>query len=81
MEVCTVIVAQLRLTLRPHEPTPRSTEWSRQESWSGQPFPSPGDRPNPEIKPGSPALQVDSLPAELLLGLQILKLQNTHILQ
>ena len=28
------------------------------------PFPSPGDLPNPEIKPMSPALQVDSLPAE-----------------
>ena len=29
-----------------------------------QPFPSPGDPPNPEIKPGSPALQTDSLPSE-----------------
>ena len=36
-----------------------------QEYWSGQPIPSPGDLPNPEIKPGSPALQADSLPAEL----------------
>ena len=32
------------------------------EYWSGQPFPSPGDLPNPGIKPRSPALQVDSLP-------------------
>ena len=32
--------------------------------WSGQPFPSPGDLPNPGIEPRSPALQVDSLPAE-----------------
>ena len=38
---------------------------SRPEYWSGQPFPSPGDLPNPGIKPGSPALQADSLPAEL----------------
>ena len=39
-------------------------EFSRPEYWSGQPFPSPGDLPNPEIEPRSPALQVDSLPAE-----------------
>ena len=35
------------------------------ESWSGQPIPSPGNLPHPGIKPGSPALQADSLPAEL----------------
>ena len=35
---------------------------SRQEYWSGLPFPSPGDLPNPGIKPTSPAWQVDSLP-------------------
>ena len=29
-------------------------EFSRQEYWSGQPFPSPGDLPDPEIEPGSP---------------------------
>ena len=34
-------------------------------SWSGYPFPSPGDRPNTGIEPGSPALQADSLPSEL----------------
>ena len=39
-------------------------EFSRPEYWSGQPFPSPGDLPNPGIKPRSPALQLDSLPAE-----------------
>ena len=37
----------------------------RQEYWSGLPFPSPGDLPDPEIEPGSPALQADSLPTEL----------------
>ena len=36
----------------------------RPEYWSGQLFPSPGDLPNPEIKPRSPILQADSLPAE-----------------
>ena len=39
-------------------------EFSRSEYWSGQPFPSPGDLPNPEIEPRSPTLLVDSLPAE-----------------
>ena len=39
-------------------------EFSRTESWSRQPFPSPGDLPKPEIKPRSPVLLVDSLPAE-----------------
>ena len=39
-------------------------ECSRPEYWSGEPFPSPGDLPNPEIEPGSPALQADSFPAE-----------------
>ena len=38
---------------------------SRQEYWSVLSFPSPGDLPDPEIKPGSPALQADSLPSEL----------------
>ena len=38
---------------------------SRQEYWSGLPFPSPGDLPDPGIKPRSPALQVDSLLTEL----------------
>ena len=39
-------------------------EFSRPEYWSGQPFPSTGDLPNPGIEPRSPALQADSLPAE-----------------
>ena len=39
---------------------PLSLGFSRQEYWSGLPFPSPGDLPEPGIKPGSPALQVDS---------------------
>ena len=40
-----------------------SVEFSRPEPWNG-PFPSPGDLPKPGIEPRSPALQVDSLPAE-----------------
>ena len=42
----------------------QSMEFSRPEYWSGQPFPSPGDLPNPGIKPRSPTLRADSLPAE-----------------
>ena len=38
--------------------------FSRQEYWSGLPFPSPGDLPNPGIEPRSPALLVDALPSE-----------------
>ena len=41
-----------------------SMEFSRQEHWSGLPFPTPGDLPNPGIEPGSPTLQADSLPSE-----------------
>ena len=41
-----------------------SMEFSRQEYWSGLPFLSPGDLPDPGIKPGSLALQADSLPSE-----------------
>ena len=37
-------------------------EFSRQEYWSGLPFPPPGDLPDSGIEPTSPALQVDSLP-------------------
>ena len=43
---------------------PLSMEFSRQEYWSGLPFPSPGDLPHPGIKPGFLALQADSLPCE-----------------
>ena len=39
-------------------------ESSRQKYWSGLLFPSPGDLPDPGIEPRSPAVQVDSLPAE-----------------
>ena len=44
--------------------TPPSMGFSRQQYWSGLPFPSPGDLPNPGIKPGSPTLQAYTLPSE-----------------
>ena len=55
-------------SLRPHGlyPARLLCPWgfSRQQYWSGLPCPFPGDLPNPGIKPGSPVLQVDSLPSE-----------------
>ena len=63
-------VTQLCLTLcNPMDcnpPCPLSIEFPKQEYWSGSPFPSPGDLPDPGIEPGFPALQADSLPTELL---------------
>ena len=44
--------------------TPLSMGFSRQACWSGLPFPSPGDLPDPGIEPRSPALQADTLPSE-----------------
>ena len=41
-----------------------SMGFSRQEYWSGLPFPSPGDLPDPGIEPRSPGLQADALPSE-----------------
>ena len=41
-----------------------SVGFSRQEYWSGLPFPSPGDLPDPGIKPGSLALEADALTSE-----------------
>ena len=43
---------------------PPSMGFSRQEYWSGLPFPSPGHLPNPGIKPRSPALQADALTSD-----------------
>ena len=45
--------------------------FSRPEYWSGLPFPSPGDFPDPGMEPGSPSLQADSLvsePPDLVIG-------------
>ena len=41
-----------------------SMGFSKQEHWSGLPLPSPGDLPDPEIEPGSPALEGDALTSE-----------------
>ena len=57
---------------------PPSMGFSRQDYWSGLPFPSPGDLPNPGIKPGSPALQADSLPSEPQGGFTIRGQQRSN---
>ena len=44
---------------------PLTMRFSRQDYWSGLPFPSPGDLPDPRIEPRSPTLQADALPSEL----------------
>ena len=59
-------------------------EFSRQEYWSGLPFPSPGVLPDPEIEPRPPTLQADSLPTELWgkpppLTLFIVMLPKAHL--
>ena len=61
--------------------TIQSLELSRPEYWSGQPFPSPGNLPNPGIKPRSPALQMDSLPAEPPAKLKSTGVGNLSLLQ
>ena len=58
---------------------PLSMGFSMQEHWSGLPFPSPGDLPNPGIELGSPALQHDSLPTELQVKPKTVDLHNNKI--
>ena len=59
---------------------PLSMGFSRQEYWSGLPFPSPWYLPYPGIKPGSPALQANSLPSDPLK--EVLKcVEHTQILK
>ena len=66
MDCVCVLVAQSCLTLcNPVDCSPLgalSMEFSRQEYWSGLPFPFPGDHPNPGIESRSLTLQGDSLP-------------------
>ena len=66
MESCSLwkLLGHVRLFATPW--TLKSMRFYRPEYWSVSPFPSQGDLPNPGIEPRSPALQADSLPAELL---------------
>ena len=62
---------------------PQSMGFSRQEYWSGLPFPSPGDLPDPGIEPRSPALQADALtsepPGKPLIHNFFLKFHSFHV--
>ena len=64
VEIIPLKVAQLCPSQAVAHQAPLSMRFSRQEYWSGLPFPSPGDFHNSEVKPGSPALQADSLLSE-----------------
>ena len=72
LSACTCVLSHVQLFATPwtvaHQ-APLSMGFSRQGYWSGLPFPSPGDLPNPGIEPGSPALQADSSPLCHLGGL------------
>ena len=60
-------LSRVRLFSNPWTATyqaPPPVGFSRQEYWSGVPFPSPGDLPDPGIEPGSPTLQTDPLASE-----------------
>ena len=65
--VCMKLLSRVRLFATPwtvaFQASP-SMGFSRQEYWSGLPFPSPGDLPNPGMEPGSPALEADALTSE-----------------
>ena len=56
---------------------PQSMEFSRQDYWSGLPFPSPADLPNPGIEPGSPARQADALPSDTYVQYYMLQVYNS----
>ena len=60
-KLCPTLVTPWAVALQ----APLYMGFSRQELWSGLPFPSPGDLPHSEIEPRSPALQEVSLPTEL----------------
>ena len=63
--VCVKSLSHVQLFATPaaHR-APLSLGFSRQEYWSGLPFPSPGDLPDPGMEPQSPALQADALSSE-----------------
>ena len=67
VRTCAQSLSHVRLCVNPQttaHQAPLFMGFPRQESWNGLPFPSPGDLPNPGIKPMVPALQADSLPAK-----------------
>ena len=75
------LLSRVRLFATPWTVTyqaPPSMEFSRQEYWSGLPFPFPGDVPDLGIEPRSPALQADTLPSELPGKPILMKVNYNH---
>ena len=75
MSECVKSLSRVRFFATPWTVAPQappSMGFSRQEYWSGLPFPSPRDLPDPGIEPRSPTLQADALPSELK-GLEAVK--------
>ena len=67
MHACVCMLSQVQhfvTTGTAARQAPLSVGFPRQEYWSGLPFPSLGDLPDPGIEPGSPTLQANSLPSE-----------------
>ena len=67
--LCVCFLSRVQLCVTPWtaaRQAPLSLEFSRQEHWSGLPFPSPENLPDTGVKPPSPALQVNSLQSEPL---------------
>ena len=65
--LCCVLLSHVQLFVTPWtvaNQAPLSMGFPRQEYWSGLPFPSPGDLPDPGTEPVSPTFQADSLPSE-----------------
>ena len=60
----TIKLFEVRKKVKSLSHVPPSMGFSKQEYWSALPFPSPGDLPNPGIKPGSPVLQADTITSE-----------------
>ena len=78
------VLSHVRFFVTVARQSPLSTEFSKEEYWSGLLFPSPGDHPDPEIKPRSsesPALQADSFTTELSGKSQIRIQKKTPISQ
>ena len=82
--MCTELLSHVQLFVTPWTVScqaPLFLEFSRQEYWSGLPFPLPGDLPNTGIEPKFPALQTDSLPSQPPGKSSNREIKTSHILE
>ena len=80
MLLCAPVLSHVQLFATPWtvaRQAPLALGFPRQEYWSGLPFPSPGDLPDPGIEPTSPALQAGSLPLSHQGGPQLFSVPVT----